>query len=176
MESELISLTSSEGNKFFISKNAAKMSSLLKGAIEDYNGDISIPLLEINSKILRKVIEYLEHWNNTQPPEIKKPIETHLMTQVVDIWSATYIESLTFEEIGDLAIAANFMEISPLVELTCCKIAAIGISKPINELFLEYGLNPASFTDAERQKIREENIDWLNDNPDEFLKVDDEEF
>jgi S-phase kinase-associated protein 1 len=175
MESEIITLTSSEGDKFTVSKIAAKMSQLLKGAIEDFNGDLNIPLTEINSKTLQKVVEYLEHWNNSLPPEIKKPIDTHIMTRLVDLWSATFIDNLSLDDIADLAIAANFMEIQPLVELTCCKIAAIGISKPINELFLEYGMDPSSFTEAERQIIREENLDWLNDNPDDFLRVEEDE-
>lgn len=172
MESELITLTSSEGKQFQIYKKVTTMSQLLKGAIEDYTGKINIPLTEINSKTLQKVIEYLEHWSNTLPSEIKKPIESHQMTQLVDQWSAAYIDSLSLEEIGDLAIAANFMEIPPLVELCCCKISAIGISKPVDELFIEYGIDPNSFTEAERRKIREENLDWLNDDPDDFLELE----
>jgi hypothetical protein len=172
MESRSIRLISLEGEKFDISKKSANMSLLLRGAIEDYEGDITIPLEETNSKILRKVIEYLDHWDIVEPPKIKTPIDSPKMSKIVDQWSANFIDSLTLEEVGDLAIAANFMQIQQLEDLACCKIAAIGISKPIEELFIDYGMDPLSFTEIERQKIREENIGWLNDNPEEFLKIE----
>jgi len=170
MESRMIKLISKEGEKFDISKKSGNMSLLLRGAMEDYEGDINIPLDDIDSNIVRKVIEYLDHWDNLEPPKIKTPIESDKMSQIVDEWSANFIDCLDIEEIGDLAIAANFMQIQQLVDLSCCKIAAIGFSKPIDELFIDYGIDPSSFTEVERRKIRQENIDWLNDNPEEFLK------
>jgi len=172
MESNTIKLTSSEGISFEICKNSARLSQLLKGAIEDFQGEINISLPDIDTNTTKIIIEYLLHWKGNEPPKIKKPKESCLLMTLVDEWSASFIDKLSLEEIGILAVAANFMEIQPLVELTCCKIAAIGQSKPIDELFVECGIDPAFFTEAERQKIREENIDWLNDDPEEFLRVD----
>src|SRR5688572_8422972 len=117
--SDTIKVTSQEGKEFAIPKKAAKMSKLLSGAMEDFQGDISMPVEEINESTTKKVIEYLEHWNGETPAEIEKPRKSPNMKNNTDEWSANFIDSMTLEDVANLAVAANFMEIQPLLDLAC---------------------------------------------------------
>ena len=58
-----------------------------------------------------------------QPPEIEKPLSHSDMAQVVDQWHADYI-NLEQEELFELVMAANYLDIKPLLELSCAKVAS----------------------------------------------------
>jgi S-phase kinase-associated protein 1 len=170
-----IKVTSEDGKEFSISSKAASLSKLLVGALQDFSGDINMPLQEVNAITTEKIVEYLEHWQGESAPKIEKPIKSGKMVENCDEWSAAFIDAASLEEVGDLAVAANFMEIQPLVDLACAKIASICFGKTDEELLKEHGIDPASFTEEERQKIREENADWLEDDPEKFFNFEEDE-
>ena len=53
-----------------------KKSVILRNMIEDTgnDGEIKIPNIELN--ILKKVLEYCEHYKDTEPKEIAKPLKS----------------------------------------------------------------------------------------------------
>lgn len=159
-------VSSQEGKEFKISKKSATLSKLLFGALQDFQGEINVPLQEIDDKTMQRAVDYLEHWQGLAPPEIEKPLKSKFMEENTDKWSADYINSMTLPELADLAVAANFMEIHPLLELACAKIASTGKDKSDDELFTEYGIDPALYTEEVKEKIKQEN-QWLEDNPDD---------
>ena len=61
MENKQITLVSSDGEKFQISEKAARRSVLVKGIIDDYPEDPEVPLHNVKSNILTKIITYLEN-------------------------------------------------------------------------------------------------------------------
>lgn len=172
---ESIKLTSDDGKEFTISGKSASMSKLLNGAMQDFSGEINMPLQEVNGPTTEKVVEYLEHWQGVEPPKIEKPIKSGKMTDNCDEWSANFINSLNLEQIGDIAVAANFMEIQPLVDLACSKIAALCYGKTDEELLKEHDIDPSTYTEEEKLKIKAENADWLEDDPEKFFNFEEED-
>lgn len=172
---EFIIVSSEDGKEFKISGKAASMSKLLLGAMQDFSGDINMPLQEVTAPIAEKVVDYLEHWKAEEPGVIEKPLKSGRMAENCDSWSANFIDSLTLEDVGEIAVAANFMEIQPLVDLACAKIASVCYGKSDEELLREHGIDPATFTEEEKQKIREENADWLEDDPEKLFNFDENE-
>jgi S-phase kinase-associated protein 1 len=145
-----------------ITKKAAELSVLLKSTIMDFQGDIVVPLSEIDDKTLQLVIEYLNHYDGQSPQEIEKPLKSAELKEVTDDWSANFIDNLQLETLVDLTVAANFMEIQPLLDLTCAKIASMCKDKTEDEIFKTFGVTD-TFTEEEKAKIREENK-WIEDN------------
>ena len=80
-----IRLQSKEGKEFEISKKAVELSELLKGTMNDYPDDNSIPLTDIDEKTIEKVIEYLTHFNGQTPPEIEKPLTSTDLKKVTSL-------------------------------------------------------------------------------------------
>lgn len=159
---EQVKLRSKEEIEHKISRKAAEVSVLIKNTLQDASIDDPIPLLEVEDKILIKIIEYLEHFNGTAPPEIEKPLKSPILKEVTDEWSANFIDNLTLEILVDLTVAANYMEIQALLDLCCAKIASMCKDKSEEEIFKTFGITE-TFTEEEKAKIREENK-WIEEN------------
>ena len=83
--------------------------------------------------ILEKVIEFCRHIKDNVAPEIEKPLRSTDMATVVDAWYANYI-NLDQEMLFELIMASNYLEIKPLVELSCAKVASMIKNKSIKEI------------------------------------------
>jgi S-phase kinase-associated protein 1 len=163
MESaDIIKVTSKDGKEFTISKKAAELSVLLKSTMQDFEGDVVVPLSEMDDKTTARVVEYLEKFNGEMPQEIEKPLKSAVMKEVTDEWSANFVDALPLEDLVDITVAANFMEIQPLLDLTCAKIASMCKDKTEEEIFQTFGVTE-TFTEEEKAKIREENK-WIEEN------------
>lgn len=159
---ELVKLRSKEDIEHKITRKAAEVSILIKNTLQDSSVDDPIPLLEVEDKILVKILEYLEHFNGTTPSEIEKPLKSQVLKEVTDEWSANFIEATTLELLVDLTVAANYMEIQCLLDLCCAKIASMCKDKSEEEIFKTFGITE-TFSEEEKAKIREENK-WIEEN------------
>jgi S-phase kinase-associated protein 1 len=159
---EQVKLRSKEDVEHKISRKAAEVSVLIKNTLQDASIDDPIPLLEVEDKILVKIIEYLNHFNGVAPPEIEKPLKSQVLKEVTDEWSASFIDGMTLEILVDLTVAANYMEIQCLLDLCCAKIASMCKDKSEEEIFKTFGITE-TFTEEEKAKIREENK-WIEEN------------
>ena len=162
MEQELVKLQAKEGQTLTISRKAAELSVLIKNNLIDFSIEQAIPLDEVSEKILKLIIKYLCHYNGASPVEIEKPLKSNNMKDVVDDFSAGFINELELNDLIDLTVAANFMEIQSLLDLCTAKIASMCKDKSEEEIFKTFGIND-QFTEEERAKVKEEN-QWLEDN------------
>ena len=53
--------------------------------------------------------------------EIEKPLKSAKMEEVVSEWDAAYVD-VEQEMLFELILAANFMDIKSLLDLTCAKV------------------------------------------------------
>ena len=80
MEAKTKKLKSSDNVVKEVDIALLQKSKLLKGLIEDYQGDEDeIPLNEVDSKNLELIIKYLEHYKEMEPKEIPNPSQKELM-------------------------------------------------------------------------------------------------
>lgn len=161
MENKQINLVSSDGEKFQISEKAARRSVLVKGIIDDYPDDPEVPLHNVKSNILTKIIAYLENYAETEPKEIERPLPSNNFNECVDAWDYQFID-LELEIIFELILAANYMDIKPLMELASSKIASIIKGKSPEEIRKTFNIQN-DFTPEEENQIREEN-QWCLEN------------
>lgn len=157
-----IKLLSKEGKEFQLSRKAAELSLLVRNTLLDSGSDEAIPLTEVDEKSLEKIMIYLNKWNGVAPPEIDKPLKSSVVKEVTDEWSANFIDELDLESLTNLTVSANFMEITPLLDLTCAKLASMCKDKTEDEIFKSFGITE-TFSEEERARIREENK-WIEEN------------
>lgn len=167
MESNCITIKLNDDSTFSISKKAAELSELLKGAMNDYPNDTQIPIKEVEKKTIELVIEYLNHYEGKVPPEIEKPLSKGELKDILckntdDTFPFDFIDKLNLESVANLCVAANFMGINPLLDLCCAKIAYLCKDKEEDEILKTFGITE-TFTEEEKQKIREENS-WIEEN------------
>ena len=157
-----IKLVTKEGKEIEITKKDAELSELLKSAINDNPNESSFPINELDEKSGEKIKEYLSHFNGVAPPEIEKPITSNEMKNLTDEWSTNYIDKMSMEELVNLTVAANYMGINSLLDLCCAKVASLCKDKSEEEIFKTFNINE-TFTDEEKNKIKEEN-QWIEEN------------
>ena len=161
-ESKIIKLITKEGKEIEITKDSAVLSELLKQKINDFPDEEKFPINEVDEKTAEKVKEYLSHFNGTAPPEIEKPLKSNNIKNVTDEWSANFMNRMSFDDIINLSEAANYMGINCLLDLCSAKIASLIKDKSEEEIKKEFKIKQ-SFTEEEKNKIREENK-WIEKN------------
>ena len=158
---KMITLVSSDGEKLQVTSKAAQRSQLVKGIIEDYPDDAEVPLNNVKSNILKKIKEYLDHYQDSDPKEIERPLASQNYQECVDAWDYEFI-NVDLDLIFEIILAANYMDIKPLLELASSKIASIIKGKTPEEIRKTFNIQN-DFTPEEEQQIRDEN-QWCMDN------------
>merc|ERR1739840_55216 len=70
------------------------------------------------------VIKYMQYHHTNPAKEIEKPLKSANMREVVSEWDANFVE-VDQETLFELILAANYMDIKPLLDLTCAKVASM---------------------------------------------------
>ncbi len=120
----MLKLLSQEGDVFEVENDVGIMSKLIKCMVEDSGPDEEIPLPNVKSAILIKVIEYCNHHKNSPVAEIEKPLKTIDMRQLVSEWDAEFM-MIEHDMLFELIKAANYLDIKSLLDLSCAKIASM---------------------------------------------------
>lgn len=157
-------LESKDGEKIDVPKKVIMMSGLIKDMLEedapDDDEDMehketpTIPIPNVEEKPLKKVIEYCQnHWNNKADP-IEKPLKGRI-EEVISEWDRRFLE-IDQQLLIELIMAANYLNIKDLLDLTCAKVASMIKGKSPEQIRDMFGIKN-DFTPEEEEKIREEN-------------------
>jgi S-phase kinase-associated protein 1 len=152
-----LTLTSSDNQKIQIDSKSAERSHLLKGLIADYNQKDDIPLPDIKYDILKKVVEYLAHYKDKEPQQIPKPLPSQDLKEVTDEWDVNFINGMELDSVFDLINAANYMDISSLLDLACAKIASLMKGKSAAEIRAMFNIE-CDLTEDELKEYEEYQI------------------
>jgi S-phase kinase-associated protein 1 len=109
----------------------------------------------VKGSILEKVVAYLEHHAGNPAKEIERPLRSANMRDVVDEWDADFVE-VEQEVLFELILAANYMDIKPLLDLTCAKVASMLKGKTPEEIRKKFNIQN-DFTPEEEEAVRAEN-------------------
>jgi S-phase kinase-associated protein 1 len=117
--------------------NVANMSELVKTMMDEDadedDGPTEIPLPNVKAQVLRKVIEFCEHHLQEPMTEIEKPLKSQNMADVVQKWYADFVD-LEQVLLFELILAANYMDIKPLLDLTCATVASMIKGKTVSRV------------------------------------------
>ncbi|CAA7021598.1 unnamed protein product [Microthlaspi erraticum] len=144
--SKKIVLKTSDGESFEIDESIALQSETIAHLIGDDSASTSngFPLANVTSDVLSTVIEYCKmHASVASEEELKK-------------WDAEFVK-VDDSTIFDLILAANYLNISGLLDLTCQTIAdKIAACKDADEIRATFDIEN-DFTPEEEEELRQEN-------------------
>lgn len=162
-----VTLSSQDGQTIEVKKEIAEMSVLIKEMTEeqddeDENDDESlfIPLPNVKYSILEKIVEFCTYHDTNEFKRIPKPLPSTNMSEIVGEWDANYID-IDNEMLFELILGANYMDIKPLIELGCAKVASMIKGKSPEEIREKFKISN-DFSEEEKQRIAEENK-WCQD-------------
>lgn len=152
MFTSALSQISKDGVPFECLLEVAKMSQLVCETMdEENNGEdeiTEIPIPNVSSDILKKIIDYCQHYKQVEPmTPIQTPLRSPRLEELVQEWYATFVQ-VPRESLFDMVAAANFMDIKPLLDLTCLAVSILIKGKSAAELREMFNLN-AEFSEEE---------------------------
>ena len=116
---------------------------------------LEIPLVNINAQVLKLVLEFCEHHVTEPMMEIEVPLKSANMADVVQKWYADFVD-LEQVLLFELILAANYMGIKPLLDLTCATVASMIKGKTPEEIRATFNITN-DFSPEEEAQVRDEN-------------------
>ncbi|KAL1566402.1 SKP1-like protein 11 [Salvia divinorum] len=141
-----IVLITSDGQNFEVDEAVAKLSKTVNNMIEDGCTDGGIPLPNVDSATLVKVLEYCTAHAAADVDSSK--------------FDSDYKKSLEDDRVQDMLfdviLAANYLDITKLLELTCKLVAEMMKGKNTDEIRKKFHIKN-DYTPEEEIAVREEN-------------------
>ena len=150
MSAKKITLKSSDNETFEVDEIVALESQTIKHMIEDDCADNGIPLPNVTSKILSKVIEYCKKHIETPKTEDRSSADEELKN-----WDTEFVK-VDQATLFDLILAANYLNIKNLLDLTCQTVADMIKGKTPEEIRKTFNIKN-DFTPEEEEEVRREN-------------------
>jgi S-phase kinase-associated protein 1 len=152
MAEKRVKLKSSDDEMFEVDEAVAFESQAVKNMIEDTGIDAPIPLPNVSSKILAKVIEYCKYHVENQKTNEDKPATPE---DEIKAWDADFVK-VDQATLFDLILAANYLNIKNLLDLTCQTVADMIKGKTPEEIRKTFNIKN-DFTPEEEEEVRREN-------------------
>ncbi|KAI4308511.1 hypothetical protein L6164_031575 [Bauhinia variegata] len=136
----MITLVSSDGDTYEVEEAVAMQSETLKHLIEDICDDSAIPLPNIKGRILSKVIVYCKK---------------HAESDNIREWDENFVE-VDQGMLFDFIMAANYLNIKSLLDLTCGAVANMIKGKSPEEIREIFNIEN-DYTPEEKEEVRRDN-------------------
>lgn len=158
-----IKLQSCDNEVFTIDYEVAKCSTTIKTMVDDLGleegDDEVVPLPNVNSSILRKVIQWATyHKDDPAVPEEEENKEKR--TDDISSWDSDFLK-VDQGTLFELILAANYLDIKGLLDVTCKTVANMIKGKTPEEIRKTFNIKN-DFTPEEEEQIRREN-EWCED-------------
>ncbi|CAI2379979.1 unnamed protein product [Moneuplotes crassus] len=151
-----VAMVSAGGSEpFEVDIEIITMSVLVKSMIDDSGTEEVIPLPDVEKSVFEKVLEFCLHYKEEPLQEIEKPLKTNNIKDVVSQWYGEFV-SVEIEQLYEIILAANYLDIKPLLEVSCAAVAAMMKGKSIEEVRELFNIEN-DFTKEEEEQILEEN-------------------
>ncbi|KAK6522293.1 hypothetical protein TWF281_002857 [Arthrobotrys megalospora] len=157
-----IILLSSDNVELKVDKEVAERSILIKNMLEDVGEtpDQAIPIPNVNEGVLRKVIEWCEHHRNDPPPPADEDSDSRKKSTDIEEWDQKFMQ-VDQEMLFEIILAANYLDIKPLLDVGCKTVANMIKGKSPEEIRKTFNIQN-DFTPEEEDQIRREN-EWAED-------------
>jgi len=132
---DVVTLTSSDDKSFTLPRDVALLSVTVGNMLNNISlssegGGAAIPLTNLNGKTLEKVIEYCTyHKDNPVAPRSEDDYSVDNISE----WDLKFVE-VEIPFLFDLVLAANYLDITSLLDLGCKAIAKHIIGKSAEEI------------------------------------------
>ncbi|CAF1326011.1 unnamed protein product [Adineta ricciae] len=120
MDSNMIKLQSNEGDIFEVDPQVLQQSEVLKNYNSGVEDDV-IPLPNVNSAILKKILQWLTH-HMDDPPLTEDDENPEKNFSDISSWDQDFLR-VGPDTLFELILAANYLDIKGLLDVTCKTVA-----------------------------------------------------
>ncbi|KAL8710915.1 MAG: hypothetical protein Q9220_004514 [cf. Caloplaca sp. 1 TL-2023] len=159
----MIKLESSDKVEIPVEREVAERSILIKNMMEDIGDQAledAIPIPNVNEPVLRKVIEWCIHHRADPPASTDDDSDSRKKTTDIDEWDQKFMQ-VDQEMLFEIILAANYLDIKPLLDVGCKTVANMIKGKSPEEIRKTFNIQN-DFTAEEEDQIRREN-EWAED-------------
>ena len=152
-----IQVVTKNGDVREMPRSLAKMSELIRTMLPDDDEeeyDQEIPLPNVTTSIFDKVLVFLKEYSERPMKEIEKPIRSADMADLVEPFYVEFV-CIPQHELFDLIMAANYLDIRPLLDLTCATVASMIKGKSPEEIRRTFNITN-DYTPEEEATMRDE--------------------
>lgn len=129
----MVKLTTQDNVKMELNIQLANQCGLIKNLIEDLGDDsdeLDIPLQNVSSETMTKVIEYLNYKRENLNEDAKKDV-----TEDLEFFDYVQMDDTTErDKLFQVILAANYLNHESLLSLGCKKVAEYIKGKPIEQI------------------------------------------
>jgi len=158
-----IVLVSSDGQAFPISRDAACRSLTIKNMLEDMaaSDGTPVPLANVKARALKQVVTFCEY--HLDHPEAESKFVKGGKIDRFSEWDAKFTNDLKEDlwALFETILAANYLDIKPLLEVLCRTVAAMIKGKTPQEVCKMFNIR-SDCTEAELEQIKKANP-WLDE-------------
>ncbi|KAG8888360.1 hypothetical protein FRB99_004124 [Tulasnella sp. 403] len=151
-----VTLVSSDNENFVVDKEVIERSDLIRSMLTDMDeSDRPVfPLPNVNAGVLKKVLEYCDHYRGD-------PLPASDTTEISE-WDQKFLQ-VDQEMLFEIIRAANYLDIKPLLDVACKNVANMIKGKTPEEIRKLLSFNLVNdFTPEEEAQIRKES-EWAED-------------
>ena len=158
-DDDVVTLQSQDGQDFQVEVKVAKMSGTLKDLIDDAGVENAVPLPNVTGKILSKVVDYCKH-HTEHPNAVGEDKKDEKRTDDIIPWDLEFCK-VDQPTLFELILAANYLDIKELLDLTCKTVANMIKGKTPEEIRKTFNIKN-DFTPEEEEQVRKEN-EWCEE-------------
>lgn len=142
MSTTTFTAITADGKTYEVSRKAARLASYFQGMLESFEGfpmPEAIPVEYVNSADFEKVLEFLNHYENSDPKPMERMVWRPLEESIPE-WDFKYISSFTGPELHAFNKAAEYLMIEPLLDLIAFSMATTIKDMSLEESVKYYGV------------------------------------
>ncbi|KAL5342989.1 E3 ubiquitin ligase complex SCF subunit sconC [Aspergillus crustosus] len=159
-DSSNLTFISSDEKSIDVPRDVAERSLLIKNMLEDLGEATEpIPIPNVTENVLVKVIEWCTHHRN-DPPSAADEDDSRRKTTDIEEWDQKFMQ-VDQEMLFEIILAANYLDIKPLLDIGCKTVANMIKGKSPEEIRKTFNIQN-DFTPEEEDQIRREN-EWAED-------------
>ncbi|GEM06864.1 S-phase kinase-associated protein 1 [Rhodotorula toruloides] len=156
-----VTLQTSDDEQFKVDRDVANRSVLIRNMLEDVGeSEQAIPLPNVSANVLKKVLEWCEHHKKDPEPLAEDLDDNRRKTTEISDWDAKFIQ-VDQEMLFEIILAANYLDIKPLLDVGCKTVANMIKGKQPEEIRKLFNI-VNDFTPEEEAQIKKEN-EWAED-------------
>ncbi|XP_070321467.1 S-phase kinase-associated protein 1 isoform X2 [Odocoileus virginianus] len=122
--------------------------------MDDEGDDDPVPLPNVNAAILKKVIQWCTHHKDDPPPP-EDDENKEKRTDDIPVWDQEFLK-VDQGTLFELILAANYLDIKGLLDVTCKTVANMIKGKTPEEIRKTFNIKN-DFTEEEEAQVRKEN-------------------
>ena len=161
-----VTLKASDGQEFLVETEVASKCTTIKNLIADAGIEKPIPLPNVTGPLLSKVVEFCKYHHENggfskviDNTEARNTPGCDLPLRDVEIgeWDKEFC-NVDQSTLFDLILASNYLDIQPLLDLSCCTVANMIKGKTAEQIRQIFNI-VNDFTPEEEEQVRKEN-EW----------------